>query len=89
MTTLAKGANTAVPATRVRAVLGWGGGAGVPDVDASALLLTDAGKVRDDADFVFYNQPGFARRGPSDSRQRKCCQWQTAICQFRDPRSCR
>ncbi len=35
-------------------------GAGVPDVDASALLLTEAGKVRDDADFVFYNQPAHA-----------------------------
>lgn len=60
MTVLAKGANTAVPAVRVRAVLGWTAGAGVPDVDASALLLTEAGKVRDDADFVFYNQPSHA-----------------------------
>lgn len=33
--------------------------AGGPDVDASALLLV-AGKVRSDADFVFYNQPAHA-----------------------------
>lgn len=60
MTTLPKGANTAVTATRVRAVLGWSAGPGVPDVDASALLLTATGKVRNDADFVFYNQPSHA-----------------------------
>lgn len=60
MTDLAKGANTSLSATRVRAVLAWSGGAGVPDVDASALLLTADGKVRDDADFVFYNQPTHA-----------------------------
>ena len=60
MTILAKGANIAVAGTRFRAVLGWNAGEGVPDVDASALLLTEAGKVRTDADFVFYNQPGHA-----------------------------
>jgi tellurite resistance protein TerA len=53
---MAKGANTAVPAASVRAVLSWRGGAGVPDADASALLLV-GGRVRDDTDFVFYNQP--------------------------------
>ena len=40
----------------MRVELGWRSGPGVPDVDASALLLV-AGKVRSDADFVFYNQP--------------------------------
>ena len=34
----------------------WAGPGGV-DLDASALLLTASGKVRNDADFVFYNQP--------------------------------
>ncbi|MEV6065828.1 VWA domain-containing protein [Nocardia sp. NPDC052001] len=58
MTTLSKGANVPVAANAVRAVLAWSGGPGVPAVDASALLLTAAGKVRDDVDFVFYNQPG-------------------------------
>ncbi|AVH61558.1 Tellurium resistance [Streptomyces dengpaensis] len=52
-----KGANIPVPTNRVRVELGWQGGPGTPDVDASALLLTTAGKVRSDDDFVFYNQP--------------------------------
>jgi tellurite resistance protein TerA len=51
-----KGANLPVLATSVRAVLGWRGGAGVPDADGSALLLVN-NKVRNDDDFVFYNQP--------------------------------
>lgn len=54
---LQKGANIPVPTTRIRVELGWQEGPGVPDVDASALLLTTAGKVRSDDDFVFYNQP--------------------------------
>lgn len=56
MTTLSKGENTGLPATVVRAVLSWAAGSPV-DVDASALLLTAAGSVRSDEDFVFYNQP--------------------------------
>ncbi|MFF1548227.1 TerD family protein [Streptomyces sp. NPDC058291] len=54
---LQKGANVPVPSTRVRVELGWRAGPGTPDVDVSALLLTAAGKVRSDDDFVFYNQP--------------------------------
>ncbi|MEU7496776.1 TerD family protein [Streptomyces griseofuscus] len=53
---MAKGSNTPVPATALRVELGRRQGPGVPDADASALLLA-AGKVRTDADFVFYNQP--------------------------------
>lgn len=60
MTTLSKGANIPVTVPAVRAVLSWSAGPGVPDVDASALLLTDAGQVRSDGDFVFYNQPRHA-----------------------------
>ncbi|MEW2178443.1 VWA domain-containing protein [Streptomyces sp. NPDC005406] len=60
MTTLSKGANMPVTASTVRAVLGWSPGSGVPDVDASALLLTSGGRVRSDDDFVFYNQPRHA-----------------------------
>ncbi|MEU6123489.1 TerD family protein [Streptomyces sp. NPDC047123] len=56
--TMPKGSNVPVPAPAVRIELGWGAGAGVPDADASALLLSGSGKVRSDADFVFYNQPG-------------------------------
>ncbi|MFF9807901.1 TerD family protein [Streptomyces coeruleorubidus] len=51
-----KGSNTAVPTAALRVELGWRAGPGVPDGDASALLLV-SGKVRSDADFVFYNQP--------------------------------
>lgn len=51
-----KGSNTPVPTAALRVELGWRTGRGVPDADASALLLV-SGKVRSDADFVFYNQP--------------------------------
>ncbi|MDL2075008.1 TerD family protein [Streptomyces sp. GXMU-J15] len=51
-----KGSNVPVPTTALRVELGWRAGPGVPDADASALLLV-GGKVRSDADFVFYNQP--------------------------------
>lgn len=51
-----KGSNVPVPTTALRVELGWRPGPGVPDADASALLLVD-GKVRTDGDFVFYNQP--------------------------------
>ncbi|MFE9609725.1 TerD family protein [Streptomyces sp. NPDC006012] len=51
-----KGSNAPVPTTALRVELGWRSEPGVPDVDASALLLV-AGKVRSDGDFVFYNQP--------------------------------
>ncbi|MFE7958051.1 TerD family protein [Streptomyces sp. NPDC057413] len=56
---MAKGANTPVPSTALRVELGWRPGPGVPDADASALLLAGA-KVRSDGDFVFYNQPAHA-----------------------------
>lgn len=54
--TMSKGMNVPVAASAVRVEIGWQTGAGVPDVDASALLLQDSGKVRSDEDFVFYNQ---------------------------------
>ncbi|MFJ6442656.1 TerD family protein [Streptomyces sp. NPDC091649] len=57
--TMQKGSNVPVPAGAVRVELGWDVAPGAPDVDASALLLV-AGKVRGDADFVFYNQPAHA-----------------------------
>ncbi|GGW59226.1 hypothetical protein GCM10010350_49620 [Streptomyces galilaeus] len=52
-----KGSNVPVPTTTLRVEVGRRSGPGVPDADASALLLI-GGKVRSDADFVFYNQPG-------------------------------
>lgn len=57
---LSKGANLPVDSSSVHVELTWSEGPGVPDVDASALLLTGVGRVRDDGDFVFYNQPRHA-----------------------------
>ncbi|MEE1767251.1 TerD family protein [Streptomyces sp. JV185] len=57
--TMLKGANVPVAAQAVRVELGWRASPGTPDVDGSALLLV-SGKVRSDADFVFYNQPAHA-----------------------------
>lgn len=54
-----KGSNVPVAASEVRIELGWQTGPGVPDADASAVLLA-GGRVRSDADFVFYNQPQHA-----------------------------
>ncbi|MFF7451483.1 MULTISPECIES: TerD family protein [unclassified Streptomyces] len=53
---MSKGSNAPVPTTALRVEVGWSPGPGVPDADASALLLV-GGKVRSDSDFVFYNQP--------------------------------
>ncbi|MET8082030.1 TerD family protein [Streptomyces sp. NPDC005303] len=53
---MSKGSNAPVPTTALRVELSWRSGPGVPVADASALLLV-GGKVRSDADFVFYNQP--------------------------------
>ncbi|WP_306191596.1 TerD family protein [Streptomyces sp. MK5] len=54
---MVKGSNVPLDAATVRAVVRWTPGQGVPDVDASALLLGPDGRVRSDEDFVFYNQP--------------------------------
>lgn len=60
---LRKGENTALPedVSTVKVVVGWSEADGEPhDVDGAALLLTHAGRVRSDEDFVFYNQPSAA-----------------------------
>jgi stress response protein SCP2 len=49
---LAKGANAPLTSTSVTATVEVAAAA-----DLSALLVTEDGKVRSDADFVFYNQP--------------------------------
>jgi stress response protein SCP2 len=54
---MVKGSNIRLETVAVRAVLCWNPGSGVPDVDASALLLGESGRVASDEDFVFYNQP--------------------------------
>ncbi|MFE4697771.1 VWA domain-containing protein [Streptomyces sp. NPDC056738] len=70
-TSMSKGANLPVAAQAVRVVLGWSGGPGAPDADASALLLRADGKVRDDGDFVFYNQPRHASGAVRHSGKRR------------------
>jgi stress response protein SCP2 len=57
MTQLTKGSNTPLNTGQLRITLHWSTGPGVPDVDASALLLQETGKVATDDDFIFYNQP--------------------------------
>ncbi len=52
MTVLARGENRPAPADRLTVTV-----AGNAPLDVSALLLNSAGKVRSDADFVFFNQP--------------------------------
>ncbi|MFH8620727.1 TerD family protein [Streptomyces vietnamensis] len=58
MTEIVKGGNLPVPGQVWRiAVVRRAAGDGVPEVDASALLLDADGRVRGDGDLVFYNQP--------------------------------
>ncbi|WP_143664414.1 TerD family protein, partial [Streptomyces sp. NRRL B-24572] len=58
MTKIVKGGNLPVPGQVWRiAVVRRAAGDGVPEVDASALLLDADGRVRGDGDLVFYNQP--------------------------------
>ncbi len=65
---LSKGGNVSLTKsapglTNILIGLGWDAratdGAGF-DLDASGFLLTSAGKVRSDADFIFFNQPASA-----------------------------
>lgn len=58
-TELSKGANAPVPTAELTVEVSWQAAPGM-DLDASALLLTEAGKVRSDEDFIFYNQPASA-----------------------------
>ncbi|AOH86066.1 universal stress protein [Sphingomonas panacis] len=56
MTDLQQGGNAPVPGDALTVTFAWTAAGGV-DADASAYLLTGAGKVRGDTDMVFYNQP--------------------------------
>lgn len=57
MTKIIKGGNLPIPGQVWRiAVVRRAAGDGVPEVDASALLLDATGRVRGDGDLVFYNQ---------------------------------
>ncbi|MEU0541660.1 TerD family protein [Nocardia sp. NPDC005978] len=51
---LTRGANAAVAAPAVSLVLEWNSDRGL---DPQALLLADTGKIRSNADFVFFNAP--------------------------------
>ncbi|WP_131746193.1 TerD family protein [Frankia sp. Cppng1_Ct_nod] len=53
---LIAGQNTPLAGGRWNIAVGWRDPAGKFDVDASVLLLADSGKIRSEADFVFYNQ---------------------------------
>lgn len=55
MTALTQGGNAAIAGSTIRVVLDWPTARGA--LDASAYLLTASGKVRGDADMVFFNQP--------------------------------
>ncbi|WP_267913016.1 TerD family protein [Streptomyces sp. N35] len=57
MSHMIKGANVPVPTEVLRVAVSRLAQSGSPAVDASALLLDAVGKVRGDADLVFYNQP--------------------------------
>ncbi|WP_327009997.1 TerD family protein [Dactylosporangium sp. NBC_01737] len=70
-TVLVKGQNTALTANDVRVVVEVG-----VATDLSALLVTTSGKVRSDADFVFYNQPSGPGVSVSDSGGGK---WQASV----------
>ena len=58
-TVLSKGQNHPLPdeVQRLQLVVAWEEPDGPVAVDAGALLLTDARRVRSDEDFVFFNQP--------------------------------
>ncbi|MBT2493660.1 TerD family protein [Streptomyces sp. ISL-96] len=79
MTHLIKGANTPVPSDLLRVAVCRQNVAGAPAVDASALLLDANGKVRGDADLVFYNQPqhpsGTARHLGTNEANGQLAEW--------------
>lgn len=55
MISLAQGANAPITSNAVRVAIDWPTSAG--SIDATAYLLTAAGKVRGDQDMIFFNQP--------------------------------
>lgn len=58
MQILLAGGNTSIDSSQIQVDIEWSPvKIGGDDVDASAFLITEKGKVRSDADFIFYNQP--------------------------------
>ncbi|MFJ4717136.1 TerD family protein [Streptomyces sp. NPDC088785] len=56
MTEMARGGSLPVSSAALHVTVAWQQGPRTPEVDVSALLLDAAGRVRSDADLVFYNQ---------------------------------
>ncbi|MEM9049171.1 MAG: TerD family protein [Pseudomonadota bacterium] len=56
-TQLTEGANAPLPGDEITLDIGWQGSGSVPSIDVSAFALKADGKVRGDADMIFYNQP--------------------------------
>lgn len=54
---LSKGANAPLTADALSVEIAWDTARGPADLDVSALLLDDRGRVADDHDFVFFNAP--------------------------------
>ncbi len=61
MTSLTQGANAPIATTAVKVAIDWPTATG--SLDASAYLLTAAGKVRGDHDMVFFNQKAHPSAG--------------------------
>jgi tellurite resistance protein TerA len=55
-TILQRGANAAATLTTAEVAVAWSGGPGLA-ADATAYLLSATGRVRSDADMIFFNQP--------------------------------
>lgn len=76
MLTLSAGANAPVSERAFATTVTWDARPGAPAVDVCALLLGTDGRVRSDADFVFYNQPtggnGAVRCTASDAPGQAC-----------------
>ncbi|MFB8237965.1 TerD family protein [Kitasatospora purpeofusca] len=57
LSTLGESSENGGSVDAVTVILGWSSPSGEGDADVSVLLLTEEGKVRDNADFFFYNNP--------------------------------
>ncbi|MEL6236019.1 MAG: TerD family protein [Pseudomonadota bacterium] len=56
-TQLTEGANAPLPGDEISLEVGWEGAGSIPTIDVSAFALKADGKVRGDADMIFFNQP--------------------------------
>lgn len=54
---LSEGANAPLPGEEIELEIGWQASGGLPEIDVTAFALKADGKVRGDADMIFYNQP--------------------------------